>query len=131
MKTLWLLLLRWLQRQCSHPGYAVKADILEGDFKDAGVQWCAICGAFRRTWSDFKYEWREPRPDWHTPGERKQAMTDFRDALKREERISRDERIDKVANRFAWAVAWGVFGPRIVALALMAIGFLALAILGD
>lgn len=48
---------------------------------------------------------------------------------------SRDERIRKAADQCADAIVkavfWQVYAPRIVALALMAIGFLILAILGD
>lgn len=86
METLTLYLLRWLQRQCAHPGYAVKADILEGGVKDGGVQWCEICGAHRLTCRGAHGAWRDPRPDWYTAKERRQLAKDMRAAIEAEKR---------------------------------------------
>jgi hypothetical protein len=80
MTTLWLKVLRLLQKHCKHPDYAVKVDIHEGDAGDMRVQWCECCGAFRFvrrlravTWGTWiEGEWREPRPDWYTPSERRE-----------------------------------------------------------
>jgi hypothetical protein len=80
MKTIYLFILRWLQSKCQHPSYAVKADILQGDVRSHRVQWCECCGAFRFMSTKQVYsteEWRNPRPDYYTPKERK----DFLNAL--------------------------------------------------
>jgi hypothetical protein len=34
--------------RCPHPPHNVTADILEGDCLPDQVQWCRICGAYRR-----------------------------------------------------------------------------------
>lgn len=86
MKTLRLKILAWLQMGCEHPSHAVKADILEGDLLNRRVQWCEICGAHRFAfWRHtgvgmgdyFPSEWRTPRPDWYTPQQRKQYLSDL------------------------------------------------------
>jgi hypothetical protein len=85
-----LKLLRLLQKHCQHPSHAVKADIHEGDIEGKQVQWCECCGAFRfMRWTEqggdlwgywMTGEWREPRPDWFTPKERKEYLDALREA---------------------------------------------------
>lgn len=33
---------------CDHPPERVTADLLEGDLNGGAIQWCQICGAYRR-----------------------------------------------------------------------------------
>lgn len=56
-------ILDWLLSRCKHPDYAVRADILEGDIPGEAVLWCGYCGAFKRS---NGWEFRRPRPVWHT-----------------------------------------------------------------
>lgn len=39
------MLLQYLQKKCTHPSRAVKADLLEGGSKDYAILWCERCGA--------------------------------------------------------------------------------------
>lgn len=50
--------------QCPHPNNMVSADILEGDVKSQGVQWCRVCGAYRRVFMFC------PPGEWNLPLER-------------------------------------------------------------
>lgn len=50
---------------CDHHPKAVTADILEGDIKGICVQWCQLCGSYRRGWFNslgvmVYSDWREP-----------------------------------------------------------------------
>lgn len=65
------LLLRFLQRRCSHPGWMVTADALEGGVDGLEVKWCRRCGALKTDWSPFdpshkfitlEHWWRRPDP---------------------------------------------------------------------
>lgn len=89
LRTIYLKLLRSLQCHCTHPPYAVTADILEGDAGFLHVQHCNICGACRRTNDalNYKADWREPRPDWYTPSERKQLAVDMLATIEHEKQV--------------------------------------------
>jgi hypothetical protein len=55
---------------CGHPGDDVVADILDADFHggpggEQAVEWCRVCGAYRRV-SDPHGERRTG--EWRTPG---------------------------------------------------------------
>jgi hypothetical protein len=77
IRNLYLRLLRLMQSRCTHPGSAVKADILESAVTQKQLQWCEICGAHRMMyWSGIPFdsrsskeysEWRSPRPDFYIP----------------------------------------------------------------
>jgi hypothetical protein len=66
MRTIYLRLLGWMQRKCTHPPESVAADITEGYSPNMAVQHCNICGAARITHYDgrMKSAWRVPRPEW-------------------------------------------------------------------
>jgi len=85
MMTIWLLLLRQLQKRCKHPPRAVRLDLLEGGRLSSETSWCEICGAVRMTWW-IKHdearvgEWRSPRPDYYTPAAREAYRRDLQEA---------------------------------------------------
>ena len=65
----WTWLLERLQRICNHDPAFVRADILEGDDQRRAIQWCPICGAWRRAdaigLGTLRVgEWRTPHPTW-------------------------------------------------------------------
>lgn len=68
MNALFSWALSWLQDRCPHPSRSVVADILEGEILPVGVQWCRICGAWRRYYNDAPVSplnrFRSPRPRW-------------------------------------------------------------------
>lgn len=57
-----LKLLADYQKDCTHPGEHVTADILEGDSPTIEVQWCRLCGAVRQRHGKepILTEWRVP-----------------------------------------------------------------------
>lgn len=64
--------LRALQRRCEHANSRlVTADILDGDFHggpggDQAVEWCRVCGSYRRVFDTYG---ERPRyGDWTRPG---------------------------------------------------------------
>lgn len=70
---LWAFFTRLLTKQCTHDPKFVTADVLEGDNRSLSVQWCRLCGSFRRQYRqdddlttevNASKQWTNPRPDW-------------------------------------------------------------------
>lgn len=53
--------IRGVEVKCKHPPESVTADILEGGVPGQGVEWCRVCGAYRRHFLGVPSQWREPK----------------------------------------------------------------------
>lgn len=57
---------------CDHPPETVHADILSGDFHggpggEQAVQWCSICGSYRRVFDVYGRPFERREGEWVQP----------------------------------------------------------------
>ena len=59
------VLLRLLQRRCTHPSNMVAVDILEGSSESMQARYCRRCGAIKIIFDQPQstYTWRLPEPN--------------------------------------------------------------------